>query len=296
MKKMNQKRMRFLCRVLPVFAGCLILGISGCGSKNKQTIRFGIVTDVHYADRETAGTRHYHNSMGKLEQAIAEFNGTQLDFVIELGDFIDKGATVSQEMAFMEKIDSVYQTVNVPRYYVLGNHDVATFSKKQFLQAAGYSESYYTFHQNGFQIIVLDACFRADGVAYDAGNYDWKDSILSIPQIEWLAENLYSGNQPVVVFIHQRLDAEMASTGVKNAKDVRHVLEASGRVKAVFQGHHHPGHQAVINNIPYFTLSAMIEGPFPENNAYSIAEVTAGGKITINGFGNQPDRHYSEGK
>ena len=290
MKKTIQ---RTVSRVLPVVALCLVLvGVLGYHSKSEQTIRFGIVTDIHYADRETAGTRHYRDSLKKLEQAVASFNAAQLDFVIELGDFIDKGVTTRQEMAFMEKIDSVYQTVNVPRHYVLGNHDVATFSKRQFLERAGYSESYYTFPQNNFQIIVLDACFRADGTAYDAGNYDWKDTIVSQQQMDWLKQSLAKGEGPVLIFIHQRLDDERASTGVKNAQDVRQILETSGRVKAVFQGHHHQGNQAEINGIPYFTLKAMIEGPFPENNAYSIVEITTSGEIRIDGFGNQPNRHY----
>ena len=73
------------------------------------------------------------------------------------------------------------------------------------------------------------------------------------------------------VFVHQNLDPDVESHHIiRNAEEVRAVIRESGKVKAVFQGHYHPGHEAVIDGIPYHTLPAMCEG---EENRYVIAEI-----------------------
>jgi alkaline phosphatase len=71
---------------------------------------------------------------------------------------------------------------------------------------------------------------------------------------------------------------------VKNAAQVRQILEASGKVHAVFQGHHHSGNYSNIAGIHYYTLKALIEGRGPENNSYAIAEVHPDCSITITGY------------
>jgi hypothetical protein len=68
------------------------------------------------------------------------------------------------------------------------------------------------------------------------------------------------------------LDGE-GSHYINNCVSVRKALEDSGKVAAVFQGHYHPGSYNLINGIHYCTINAMVEGPFPENNAYAIVEV-----------------------
>lgn len=61
-------------------------------------VRFGVVTDLHCADLDTAdhtkfvpvaGKVYYRESLGKLEKAVAALNARAVDFVIELGDFKD---------------------------------------------------------------------------------------------------------------------------------------------------------------------------------------------------------------
>ena len=52
-------------------------------------VRIGLVTDLHYADKEAKGTRHYRETLAKLEEAGEFFASRQPDFVVELGDLID---------------------------------------------------------------------------------------------------------------------------------------------------------------------------------------------------------------
>ena len=36
----------------------------------RRPLRFGLMTDMHYADRERSGTRYYRDSMAKIEEAV----------------------------------------------------------------------------------------------------------------------------------------------------------------------------------------------------------------------------------
>ena len=56
---------------------------------NKQRLRVGLITDLHHADKPSAGTRHYRETLGKLEEAAIQFEKDEVNFVVELGDLID---------------------------------------------------------------------------------------------------------------------------------------------------------------------------------------------------------------
>ena len=59
--------------------------------ENEKRLRFGLVTDIHFAHRNVHGTRYYEQSITKLSEAIDVFNRRKLDFMIELGDLKDMG-------------------------------------------------------------------------------------------------------------------------------------------------------------------------------------------------------------
>lgn len=75
--------------------------------------------------------------------------------------------------------------------------------------------------------------------------------------------------------------------GVKNNVDVRSILEASGSVLAVFQGHSHQNDLKSIGGIHNCTLVAMVEGSGESNNGYSVMELDTSGTIRLTGFRKQ---------
>ena len=87
----------------------------------------------------------------------------------------------------------------------------------------------------------------------------------------------------MVVFIHQLLDGE-GPVYVKNAAEVRRILQESGKVLAVFQGHHHEGAYSRIDGIHYYTLKAVIEGHGQENNSYAIVELPRDRDLIVTGY------------
>ena len=291
-------RRRFLGISGITTAGMLISPELLATGANQPALRFGMISDIHYADREPAGNRFYRQSIPKMKEAIDRLNQEKLDFVIELGDFKDQDTTPneSKTITYLETIETAFQQFNGPTYHVLGNHDMDSLSKQQFLERVENTgipktASYYSFNKNGFHFIVLDGNYSKDGKSYDHGNFSWDEAIIPNDELDWLKSDLAQNQLPVIVFIHQMLDeSKNAKQAVQNAPEVRQVLEKSGKVRAVFQGHVHEERYNQINGIHYYSVNAMIDGDGPENNAYMVVDVYNDGSLKIDGFRRASDR------
>ncbi|MBN2136182.1 MAG: metallophosphoesterase [Sedimentisphaerales bacterium] len=268
----------------------LSCAVRPCPTSGSKGCRFGIVTDCHYADIEAQGTRYYRQSLDKLGECVELMNAESVDFLVELGDIKDEnaGRVERETIGYLQNIESVFRRFAGPRYHVLGNHDMDSISKQQLLGSVENTgieagRSFYSFDSEGAHFIVLDANYTADGTDYDHGNFDWTDANIPGFELEWLCGDLDRARGPVVAFVHQLLD-DSGAHGVRNAVEVRSVLEGSGKVAAVFQGHQHSGCYNIIRGIHYYTLKAVVEGSGEENNSYAIVEFSASGDITVTGY------------
>lgn len=270
-------------------------------------LRFGVVTDSHFASREKSGTRYYADSREKMRQAIAEFNRSKLDFIIELGDMKDMSVDGSAllTLGYLDEIESIFKSFNGPSYHVLGNHDMDCITKEEFLahttnEGRTTGRSYYSFSANGYRCIVLDANFNLDGNPYSRGNFDWTKAMIPQEELEWLEQELAAhSKQPTLIFVHQMLDSFSTVSRklcISNAEKVVEMLERNEQVLAVIQGHHHPGHHSHRAGIHYLTLNGMIEKSAPEHNSYAIVEVMPDGDIIVEGFRDCPDRVMRRGR
>lgn len=267
-------------------ASRILAGDSG----ERPLFRIGLMTDLHYADKEPTKTRFYREALRKLDEAVECFNKEKPAFVVELGDFIDKAATVEQEIEWLQTIENRFALLAMPRHYVLGNHCVGTLTKAEFAAHTGMSKvPHYAFEESGVRFVVLDACFREDGVAYERDNFSWQDANLPSDQLQWLEAQLGSAGGPVIVFAHQRLDNSPAHA-VKNADAVRALIEKSGKVLAVFQGHSHKNDYQQIAGVHYCTLVAMVEGSGVESSGYALLDVMPDHSLRVHGFRRQSDR------
>jgi len=267
-------------------APCAQAGESGRDMKT----RFGIVTDAHFADVDARGSRYYRESMAKMTECVALMNEQKVDFLLELGDFKDQGTPAREQETrqYLSTIEKVFRQFQGPRYHVLGNHDVDSLSKAQFLatiENSGITKeaTYYTFETKSVHCLVLDANYSADGKDYSHGRFNWTDTNIPPQELDWIRKDLASTSKPVIVFIHQQLDGTGSHT-VKNATEVRHILQESKRVLAVFQGHNHAGQYSQIEGIHYYTLKAMVEGSEKENNSFAIVEMDAQHNLVVNGY------------
>lgn len=251
-------------------------------------LRIGLVADIHHADRDTAGSRHYRESLAKYAEAAQRFAAEGAALQIALGDSIDSAASLEAEKGHLQRVVERLAAGLRPSHFVVGNHCVNYLTKREFLDIVGQEQSFYAFDQGGYHFVLLDACFRSDGVAYARENFTWTDANIPPDQLAWLRDDLASTDLPTLVCVHQRLDAE-PPYGIGNAAEVRQILEDSGKVRAVLQGHYHPGDYRELGGIHYATLMAMVEGSGEENSAYAILDLFADGQIRLTGFRRQPD-------
>jgi len=258
----------------------------------EDSFSFGLITDLHYARIAPRGKRNYGDSLAKLDQAVAAFNERKLSLAFELGDLIDAGPSKADDLGYLAAIRKTLEEFRGQRRFVLGNHCVFTLAKDEFVAGWGCpgGATYYSFDEAGWHFVVLDANFRRDGTPYRAGNFHWTDCWIPESQQQWLADDLRrAGSQRTIVLVHQNLQDEKALCGVKNAQEVRKILQAAHNVKAVLQGHLHEGAYVRVEGIPYYTFKAAVEGPGLENNAYAIVTVGPGDRVSVDGFGRQPD-------
>ena len=287
------RRRAFLKHGTLVLAAASVNATKAVENEEAQHLRVGLITDLHYAEKAPAGTRHYRETLSKLREAAKQFEQDKPAFVVELGDLIDAADSVEVEQSYLKTINREFSTICKERHYVLGNHCVDTLRKEEFLGGVEQEKSYYSFDRDGFHFVVLDSCFRSDGQPYGRKNSEWTDTNIPAAELEWLEGDLKVNDKPVIVFAHQRLDVSN-NHGVKNNADVRTIFESSSKVLAVFQGHSHQNDLTEIGGIHYCTLVAMVEGSGAENNGYSLMEIEPNGTIHLTGFRKQKSHKWDQ--
>ena len=264
----------------------------------EPVVRFGIVTDLHYADIDpdpapcgVVGRRYYRESLRKLGEAVQVFNARKLDFAIELGDFKDNTNGREGTLAHLEAIEACFAKFTGPRYHVAGNHDFDCITNEEFFSRIPNDgkvmpSGYYSFVRGGIKFIVLNACFDSSLKPYSCNN-PWNDANVPPEELAWLDREIASAKGDVIVFCHQRLE-DSAETNhiVKNAAAVRAIIERRGKVKGVITGHQHRGGCRVLNGIPYYSLRALVCDSGEGNNSFAEVAVYPSGAFTVTGWRN----------
>lgn len=263
--------------------------------RKRPALRIGMVADVHHADHPARGRSGgpdnlnlYRQSMGKFREAVRMFQDEKPDFVVELGDFIDKAPTLEEETEHLRNIEKVYAEVPCERHYVLGNHCVDALTKEEFFALTEAKAPHYSFDAGGFHFVVLDSCYTETLEPYGRSNWDWTNANLPPEQLDWFAGDLAKTGLPTFVLAHQRLDGE-TRYDVRNAAAVRKIMVESEKIVAVFQGHSHRNDYRQVDGIHYITLVAVVAGHGPENSGYAMVSLHEDASIRIDGFRLQQD-------
>jgi len=258
-------------------------------------LTFGLVTDVHYADKAPEGSRYYRDSMEKLRHAVAVLNKRRPDLVVQCGDLIDSGSSLEKEADHLRAIEAEMSRCHGERHYVFGNHCLYQLSKKEFSELSAARPTHYSFDHGRWHGVVLDACFTSKGEPYQRKNFRWTDANIPDAQIAWLTDDLRRTKLPTLVFTHQRLDPS-GKYMIRNAEKVRKVLADAGNVAAVFQGHSHQNFHREIDGIHYCVTRGMIEGEGLKNNGFALVSGYPDGSLSVEGFGKQVDRQLGSQK
>ena len=220
-------------------------------------MKIGLFSDPHYSSQElTCGNRRNNLSLGKMRVALDCFAAQGCDRVICLGDLTDAEDTKEKEIANMRQIAALFAEFPMPVTVVMGNHDAYVFEAAEFYALLGGCQP-TDVHEDGKHLLFIDLNYTADGVRYTPHGFHWDD--VGHPDPEELRSRLAACDGDVYLFTHQNLDLAIpaADHRAANAAEVCAIIEQSGKVRAVYQGHYHWGHRSERNGVDYVTLPAM---------------------------------------
>ena len=220
-------------------------------------MKLGLFADSHYSSAEvTCGNRYNSQALDRIRKACGEFAEAGCHRIICLGDLIDHETVHAREVENLKQVAAVFRSCPVPVTVIMGNHDGFSFTREELYGILGENCRPKDLYSKPVSLIFADACYFRSGKPYGPGDSNWTDTC--IPDTEELRKRIEAATGNVYLFLHQNLDPTVESHHIlSNAPDIRRILEQSGKVRAVCQGHYHPGNKTGRNGIQYFTLPSL---------------------------------------
>jgi Icc protein len=265
------------------------------------SLTIGFVTDLHF------GPAAYHDGkLRKLTHHAADLTRDVVramndelrpDLLVNLGDDIEDESREA-DLARYTECQDILRAAKAELVNVAGNHDTIHLTRddlSRIWRREVTAPLFYALDRGDFHIAVLHTIERKD-----------VDVRIAQAQLEWLKDDLARTTLPVIVLMHhsaseQDLEDSFWFKGVshlalvKERAELRAILEESGKVRAVFNGHVHRNHLDVIRGIPYVTIQSLIENldedaPGRPAAAHALATITES-RIVVRVHGNDPARY-----
>jgi len=299
------KRGRVLLALLLGVALVASLTLVGVGDDaNTAVLRVGIFTDLHAHDTDSPAEGKVMTTYPqRLGACVDAMNDWPADLVIQLGDFVNGAFVMGADLGdparivdILDQTETIYAKLDAPRYYVLGNHDMYDLSKEEFLAHTAATATFTSFDTGAYHFVILDAQYDKNGE--DLGHAFWVvQGNIPQPEIDWLASDLAATDKPTIVCVHQRLEVDMdllsGGPEVLHNKEVQKVMEDSGVVIAVFEGHDHENDHTVINGIHYIEFDQLTDEHDSQPSWAFVTLDPVAQTITITGDGEQADWELS---
>jgi 3',5'-cyclic-AMP phosphodiesterase len=230
-------RRDFLRRSLLSPATVACLSRSAGASQSPRRLRFGLISDIHQ-DVMPDGIQ-------RVKAFVAAMEAEGADFILQLGDFCQPHPRNKPFLA-------AWNAFRGPRYHVLGNHDMDSgYQREQTAAFFGMPATHYAFTAGPVRCVVLDG-------NEPGGKAKGYKRFIAKPQLAWFEGELARADRPILIFIHQPLDAD---DGIENAAVVRAAIERTeaarpGRVAAVFAGHLHADYERLVHGVRYLEINS----------------------------------------
>jgi Icc protein len=267
-----------------------------------DALTIGIVTDLHFGPEA-----RFHGKLRKMSHRAAELTRdfvrqmneqVRPDFIVNLGDDIEDESHEA-DLARYGECQAILRGARAPLVNVAGNHDLIHLNRDdlgRFWQRTG--PLYYSFDHGGWHFIVLHTIER-------------QNVEIRVPetQLAWLASDLGADRTPSIVLMHHSASEQSVEDSrwwpgrshlalVRERAELRRMFEASGRVRAVINGHLHWNHLDVIAGIPYVTVQSLIENldddaPGRAAAAHAVVRLTER-RMIVRVHGNDPARYQVE--
>lgn len=248
-------------------------------------LKIGFVTDIH-ARSNSDGVEgralkiFFRDGINYfLEQMNQKFKP---DFIVANGDIIE-GTNRSSDIGKSElsTVKNLFDRTAVPKYWVVGNHDLRSVKKSQWKKSLGIDYLYEAFEVGGYKIIILDSNFTAEDEDIKPDVYNTRGRV-SEEELAWLEKELDATGKYVVVFIHHpplwNVDLRGNGSMPGNAPTLQEIFSRR-KVLAVFAGHFEDLFVNESGGVKYFVLPGFIKN---EKYQKTFSEITLrNGEIII---------------
>ena len=235
--------------------------------ERKKPFSFGVMADVQH--RHVGGYPVHPNmttSLTHLQAAVEYLNQHDLEFVVELGDFIDPAPEddIRANKGCLGDVLKFWNKLIATKYHVLGNHD-AYIPGYDLIHSMKMPGKYYTFFAGPQRVtfVVLD---QNDAEEIGRGG-------ISAEQAHWFEGVLKRAdefNHAVVVFGHYPLLGETAhGHGMTNPQPILEIFKRHPVIVAYMAGHAHESLYGFHDGIHHLTFHGML---MPENG-YAMIKV-----------------------
>jgi 3',5'-cyclic-AMP phosphodiesterase len=265
-------------------------------------MRFALISDVHLGPNAS-----FQGKLRKLthlsEHLVGEFvervrDELRPDLVINLGDVLEDESAEQDRIRYARFVSLLRET-GKPVLHVAGNHDTINLAPEELCELWGdFPSVTYSRDIAGVHFAVLRT------IEHPGERIELPET-----QIRWLERDLAATSLPSIVLMHHPA-SEMRLEGnrwfekrpqvcrVAERRALREVIEKSGKVLAVFNGHVHWNHLDIIGGIPYVTLQSLIENldddaPGRAAAAYAVCDLDDR-RLVVNVYGAEQLRYQLE--
>jgi manganese-dependent ADP-ribose/CDP-alcohol diphosphatase len=261
---------------------------------------FGVISDVQYADSNPIGTRFFRSSAEKLQDAMKVFRKDSVNFIVNLGDLIEKDYESYKPML------NILNSSGIKTYHLTGNHDYSV-DPRYLTRLPLFTESregYYSIIYKKFRLIFLNGNEISTYVSSNktqirqANEYiaslkkngainaiDWNGGI-GPAQLAWITGQLdqaADNSEKVIFFCHFPIAPENIHN-LLNYKEINDTLKKYTNIIAWFSGHNHEGNYCTLSKVHYVTLKGMVETK--RENSFAVIEIY-NDKISVKGYGRE---------
>ena len=234
-----------------------------------DTLRFGIVTDIHYNPETETGNA----TQAGLERCIERWTREGVEFVIQLGDLISREGPEAE--ADLIAVRNMLARFGGPVYHVAGNHCLAV-PPERYKAIMGLDSLYYTVAKHGIRFIALDgmdvSAINEPQTEADRHLLEYYRDVVKAPfycgaigarQLEWLVKGLdlaLKNEEPVIILSHLPLLEETTDEKhglLWNHEEVTAILLRYPNVRAVLSGHYHSAAQAMRGGVQFVVVAAF---------------------------------------
>lgn len=185
-----------------------------------------------------------HQNYKDLDETIYSINRTtELDFVVNLGDFTNSGYSIEYDQFLDSYVNLLYPTFSVP-----GNHDMLGSGPALFQKVFGPNN--FWFESDQFRYVFFQSNNLEDPEGFSPA---------------WLLDVVNNSTKKIIIFSHLKLiDSERFSG--ETAQFFTDVIQHPS-VKLILNGHNH------VYNLENVSGTVLLQGPRLEGNNWLILEI-----------------------